>query len=820
MQITHRPLRLFSLAAILAAFLTSASFAATRSIILTSDEPAKRWEDALISGNGIQGVMVHGSPLDETVVLNHEKCWVPAQPVKPDVPNMVQAVERAREHAKKGEFGPAGSILWNEFGKGNAEMFPAEALIRNGPRLGLNYVHPAGRLQISMPKQGDISNYRRTLELDTGEINVHWTDKRGDWTRSTFVSRPQNAIVTRLLPPDDAKLSCSLALTQRPGWDANDIADPKFEHLVDRESAIGEMYLSTHYKHLHGLTEPDGYQVLMRVYVSGGSLNANDKTIVIEKADEVLVVGRINYLPVAANDGRDQLRDELNGMPRGYDQLLASHAKVHGELFRRVRFDLGGGHANGKTIEQILAEADANGPTPEFLELIYAVGRYCLISSSGELPPTLMGIWGDTWKPMWWGHYTNDSNLNLAVSGGSVGNLPEAMESYFGWIETLYPDWERNANQLYGVDGYMGAIAHGWRHGSAIAAWHEWTGASGWLGAYFWQHYLLTGDREFLAERVVPLLENIVTFYEGFLAGMEQEDGQFFIFPSISPENKPKGFSGNAPNATSEIAIIRATFTSLIQAYKELGIKQERIPELEAFLAKVPNYRINDDGAIAEWSFPGIPENYNHRHNSHLHAVYPGIDINPATPRLYEAAKVAIRKRIGAGQGNKSAHGFMELGFYGSRLQSPSIVWNMLDDYARSKFLYRSFISSHNPDHRIYNLDSILALPAILTEMCLYSRPGELNLLPGIPPDKLPQGEIAGILARKAILVDELKWDLPARRIDLVATSQFDQRVVISSRLHIESVSGPGVTRDDRGAWRVQLPAGETSRFEITVEAP
>jgi len=807
----------------------SVGFAAERtSVVLTSSAPAKRWQDALISGNGIQGVMVHGNPLEETIVVNHEKLWVPAQPIKIDVPNMVEAAKKAREQAKREDWRGASSTTFNGFGAGNAKMFPKEAMIRSGPRFGLNFVHPALHLKFSIPKQGKVKDYRRTLELDSGEVQVRWRDDRGDWARSTFVSRPDNVIVTRLRRPSQSKWALNLRFANSRGWDSvpNDwdqfpqdfekkaIATPLLEH---RE---GEIYLHTSYTHKHGLPESEGYHTLARVIVQGGKTTVKKDHLAISDADEVLVLMRTEFLPVAKAADYEGLRSSLAALSDSYDTLLAAHAKVHGEIFRRVSYRLGGDFGGGRTTEQIIAEAEANGPTPAYLELIYAVGRYCLISSSGELPPTLMGIWGNTWKPAWWGHYTNDSNLNLAVSGGSVGNMPEMMESYFGWIETLYPDWQRNASQLYGARGYMGSIAHGWRHGLAIAGWNGWTGASGWLGAYFWQHYLFTGDREFLAERVVPLLENTVLFYEDFLAGMENSQGKFLIYPSISPENRSPNTPG-APNATSEIAIIRATFNSLIASYRELNIKTERIPQLEAFLEKVPDYRINAEGAIAEWSYPGVQDNYNHRHNSHLHAVYPGVDINPSTPKLYQAAKMAITKRLEAGQGNKSAHGFMELGFFGSRLQEPSIVWDMLNDYARSKFIYSSFISSHNPNHRIYNLDSILALPAILTEMCLYSRPGELNLLPGIPPEKLPRGEIRGILARQAIVVDRLKWDLPAHIIEIKVTSKTDQEVTLSCRLPIQSVSVTGgtVSRIAGGPWRAKLPAGKAVSLTLELSA-
>ncbi|MDO7172519.1 glycosyl hydrolase family 95 catalytic domain-containing protein [Mariniflexile sp. AS56] len=785
-----------------------------KSSILTSSAPANRWDDALIGGNGVQGVMVYGNPLEETIVFNHEKLWVPAQPVKPNVPDMTKDSRTLRELAKTGEFAKASKGLHNAFSSGNRAIYPEEALVRPGSRLGLNYVHPGLYLKFSIPKEGDIEKYKRSVNLETGEINVQWEDERGAWKRDVFVSRANNIIVTRITKPEKAKLSMSFRFAARPGWNEDDIAAPVIEHKD------GQIYLHTYYKKLHGLKEPDGYQAMARVIVKGGHSKVESDHIVVSEADEVLLISRVEYLPAASKGTPEILNAELNGLSGSYDQLLNSHILIHKERFNRVSLDLGGNHGIGKTTEQIIAES-ANGPTPELLELLFDVGRYSLISSSGELPPTLMGIWGDTWNPRWWGHYTNDSNLNLAISFGSVGNQPEAMESYFGWIESLYPDWELNAKNTYGCRGYMGAISHGWRHGTTIAGWEQWTGASGWLGGYFWQHYLFTGDKIFLENRVVPLLENVVLFYQDFLKNMEGKDGKFLIFPSVSPENSPGKYEGMDPNlaisvnASSEIAIIRTSVNSLIKAYNELGINQDKIVALERFLAKVPDYRINEDGAIAEWSYPNIKDNYDHRHNSHLYAVYPGNDINPSTPKLYEAAKIAINKRIESGQGDKSAHGFMHLGFMGARLHAPEISWNSLDVFAKNNYLNSSLISSHNPNKNTYNLDSTLSLPAIITEMCLISRPGTLDLLPGIDVEKLPTGKIKGILAQKAIIVDSMEWNWENREVNLVVTSKIDQTIAIESRLAIKSINDKNISKNRKDKNEIDLPANVKVHVKI-----
>jgi hypothetical protein len=43
----------------------------------TSTQPAKKWEEAFLSGNGTMGVMMFGEPYRETVVLNHHKLYLP-----------------------------------------------------------------------------------------------------------------------------------------------------------------------------------------------------------------------------------------------------------------------------------------------------------------------------------------------------------------------------------------------------------------------------------------------------------------------------------------------------------------------------------------------------------------------------------------------------------------------------------------------------------------------------------------------------------------------------------------------------------------------
>ncbi|RPI42965.1 MAG: hypothetical protein EHM46_04585, partial [Bacteroidetes bacterium] len=54
-----------------------------------SSEPARTWEEGLISGNGTVGINVLSRPLDETVIFSHERLFLPQGPptVPPDMGN-------------------------------------------------------------------------------------------------------------------------------------------------------------------------------------------------------------------------------------------------------------------------------------------------------------------------------------------------------------------------------------------------------------------------------------------------------------------------------------------------------------------------------------------------------------------------------------------------------------------------------------------------------------------------------------------------------------------------------------------------------------
>jgi hypothetical protein len=784
---------------------------------VVSTEPPLRWEDAMISGNGSTGIMVFGLPLEDTVIVNHEKFWTVGNDYRPQTPDLREAWKQAKKMAQKGRYLDADNYVYEEAKRINRELY-GEQIKGNRPRY--DRCHPGFHIHVSTNSNGNPLGYKRETNLETGEISVFWTDNRGDWVRRIFVSRTHDVIVLELTAPTGSSVNATLRLEEAPGKLEGDI------QAVDIEHREAEMYFHATYGRKMGKEKPESYHALARVLVNEGRSRAveNERLEIID-AESVLILMRVEYLDDAQRRDRRKLRRDLSTLPTEYGDLLRPHAAVHREMFNRVTLDLGGHPEKISSSEALLAQALEGKSLAEFFELMHAVGRYALIcGATGELAPSLMGLWGNEWNPPWDGRYTFDANLNLAISAASQGNLSEVMSTYTSFLERYLDEWRKNAMMLYGCRGAVTDLCQGWRHGAVLMI-YPWTGGVGWLASYLYDHYLFTQDREFLRAHAVPMLKNAADFYADFLMQYPELDGQYVFYPSISPENTPVMTPENqttnvVPNATGEIAICREVLTNLIAACRELGIEKENIPRWKRVLEKLPDYVINKDGALAEWAYPGLGDKYNHRHSSHLYGIYPGLEISPdRTPKLFDAARVAMEKRLEAGLGNNSAHGLMHVSFVAARLKNTHLMWRMLSTFAQLPFVNTSFITCHNPGPRIYNLDATFSMPAVLTEMLVYSEPGLIELLPALPQNKFRRGTLRGLLARGGIVVEELHWNNTLGYVNVILRSKEDQSVNLRFGIDLRFVNTVDpkdsklLTREKSDQWRIDFRAAKPVRL-------
>jgi hypothetical protein len=254
-----------------------------------------------------------------------------------------------------------------------------------------------------------------------------------------------------------------------------------------------------------------------------------------------------------------------------------------------------------------------------------------------------------------------------------------------------------------------------------------------------------------------------------------------------------------------DIAAARHALTTAAAACEHLGIEAGAASRWRALAARLPDYRIDENGALAEWAWTGLETPGSHRHVSHLYAVWPLHDINPDdTPELAAAARTALLRR---GDENYSAHGSLHRALCAARLKdSATARANLLKIPGRS-MLWRSLMTSHNPDLETYNADAAHCLPAVITEMLLDSRSGLIELLPALPAE-WNRGTLRGIATRARVTLEELSWDLAGGLVRAVLVSAADQPVTLVCRRARQSA-------DQRRV--VSLPAGSTVTVTVTV---
>jgi hypothetical protein len=391
----------------------------------TSSKPADRWEQALISGNGIMGAMVLCRPLEETIILNRAGLFMPLNKPLPPVDTASHLAE-IRKMISAGDYQKASDYV--------VELSHREGY---GEKRWTDPLVPAFDLLVTTNNKGQPEKYLRSLDFQTGVAAVQWEQAGGQYLRRLFVSRPDNVIVLSITGPK-GKVDCQLQLVQRPtkgqgGWGAEEMFKNGIKDVLITAEKGWLTYRSSFRQGWPGSLQ--GYEGVARVITKNGTTKIEGNKIIISSADEILVLIRIELTKDFTNSGIDKLKDSLAQISGDYGTLLKRHAKVHGEIFNRVKLDLDGGNDRNLTSEELFAKSSVGNLSKALLEKEFDACRYAIISCSGDYPPTLQGIWGGTWGPPWSNDYTQNGNLQSALASELSANIPECMDAFFKYMD-------------------------------------------------------------------------------------------------------------------------------------------------------------------------------------------------------------------------------------------------------------------------------------------------------------------------------------------------------------------------------------------------
>ncbi|WP_219463958.1 glycosyl hydrolase family 95 catalytic domain-containing protein [Nonomuraea rhizosphaerae] len=677
---------------------------------IEDDQPAGRWQDAFLSGNGEYGIMVYGEPHAQRVVFNHHRYVLPngTRDLRP--PAIADRQDRIRELILSGD------------------PVEAQRLAAGGRSLEWTQsFHPGHELVVTGSSGGP---YRRVTDFTSGEITV----TSGADVHRAFVSRADRVVVQHLT--GDLRLSLTGDLPGKPGDVVCETSAHQGEHVL----------LGVRGAYPAGLGAA-GFEGLTLVLGDDVAVAGND---VVMRGEALLLTRLDRYEEPGWGTGR--LADGLADLAgRSYEELLERHVAVHRPVYERVTLDLG--VPGDSPVGELITE-----PTPALVERLFHSGRYLLLSSSGVLPPRLTGLWLGAWGAAWSGDFTTDANLNLQMAGVNIGAMPEVMTGYAALIRDQIDHWRTNAREIYGIDGILAPSRTDGESGYLFHLdeqwpWTMWLAGADWLLYPLHEHHQVTGE---LPAELPGWLGEAARFWESFLTRTG-----FVVVPSFSPEVGPGGAAYASVNATMDLAAARHALTVAGSPLAE----------------RVPAYRVDERGALAEWAWDGAPAHEDHRHVSHLYPVWPLHEINPDdTPELAAAAHRALELR---GDENLSAHGSLHRALVAARLKDGALAQENLLKILGANMLFRSLMTAHNPDLEIYNADAAHTLPGLVIELLVDSRPGTVELLPALP-DLLPAGTVRGVACRGRVTVEELTWS--PQGVRAVLRSPVDQRIVLVHR--------------------------------------
>jgi hypothetical protein len=779
-----------------------------------STEPAATWEQGLLLGNGTIGANVFGRPLDERIVFTHERLFLPQGPPTMPPPNGARLFE-IRRLIDEGLYSQATLLAFQSSGQ-DGFMYPDPFV-------------PAFDMRIRTKAEGDTSAYSRSVDFATGVATVRWSDTSGAYRRRAFVSRADGACIIRIDGPAAGCVSFRLDLTPREL--SNDLPEKTREGSAKAyEANVRDVIVTAEedtltWRNAFSNAYPGSIQALeavVRVHAPGGTVKADGLSLIIDGADHALLLVGIELPRDPARSAIDALTARLDELPADYDALLERHAPVHGKLFGHTRLDLGGGDARKLTTEQLLERATGDTAEGALIEKEFDAGRYNIISSTGDLPPTLQGLWAGTYVPPWASDYTHNGNVPSAIASILMGNMPELMLAYTSYIESIVPYLEINAANIFGARGVVlpsRSTTNGFNNAlNGRFAGGFWVAGAAWAAHFFYDYYLYTGDAQYLVEHALPFMEKAAVFFEDYL--YEGSDGKYVFSPTQSAENTPANTDSQGSfNATMDMAAATELLQNLIAGSRAADTNAERIPVWERMLEKMPSYQIGPDGALKEWLTPKLDDQLNHRHSSHLYAIYDGLpDSIAEDEELMNAFRRVIEIKLDRHW--KESSGFMsfgvvQLGLAAASLGEAKLAYRCVVHLANRYWLH-NLASMHN--HRsLLNMDISGGMPAVIIKMLVASEQGKIDLLPALP-SAWATGAIEGVLCRGQIEVVKLAWD--KGRMEVQLKSAIDQSITLRAPRPIESitiVAGDAqiAPTDDECARLLTLPADTEVCIEI-----
>jgi|GEM_PF-997225 len=564
--------------------------------------------DASIAGNGHIGISLTGAFSNERILINH--ACLKSGGYTGVLQDVSDKFPQVRKLYTDGKIFDAEKLLATEFKKKNCNPQPDMHM-------------PLCALELNFIGQGQISDYKRITNMESGEILVEYNASGTTIERGCFVGRTTDIIAYNVYKSGNQKINMNISVSA--------IYDSGFAFKTPKEQAqITSTRVAKYeggYVYFAGREKTNDYGLVARIVMSGGTAQHTENGVVIKDADELTIFAK----PFVTGNRDAQfksLKGELQGIKHTYSKLQSQNEAVHKRLFSACDLTIKPQTNEVLDMATLIERASTGTLSEALIVRSWNFAKYLAICTGSALTPG--GLW--VTKP-------NDQNAVLKFDNsaqllysGLVNSVnPDALLELFEFYDKYAADLKKNSARVYGAKGYF--VPNTTSPDSALfggvdASDLHFIASSALAANLFYNYFLATADTKTLKSKILPFMKEVFNFYSDFLK--LDNNGFYSTLPSYSPRSTPGNTIQGKPlqdfalttNSTIDFLAFGALLDNLIHASEILGQKGDEVVWQE-MKKKLPQFSVNEHGAIKEYTNSAFVDGIVNRGNMHCYGLYP-----------------------------------------------------------------------------------------------------------------------------------------------------------------------------------------------------
>jgi len=709
-------------------------------LLLRQDAPAKDWESQYFPiGNGSLGAMLNGGIVEDELQLNLDSMWSgdgnPPKNPNPDA-----------NYAEMGCYLPLGTL----------------------------------KVKYDGINESEVKDYSRALNITAGVHTVEFEVDGKKQTREAFASYLNADKVLVYHVSSEAPVSGRVAYRdEREGiqlasgrmfWDGLNDSGSKvlswaprttkyqangaaFDGVIPPE--FKDQNVVTHYLD-HKFDDERGLHYAVRMKVLGdGWIRTAEDCIEFKDCHELTVLFSAvsgysgTYGPFSSDSELLKQPEKLiaEAEKKPYKDLKSSHVTYFRGAVDGVSVDFGSDPELEKlTLAERVKRCREGKTDSGLVALMFQFGRYLLVSSShyNSLPANLQGIWNNSNTPAWHSDYHTNINIQMNYWGAEPADLGDchlALLEFFGVNSRVVQAAKADTTRELGI----GTTDNGFTFRTSLnpfgaGGWRWNWPSSAWIAQHFYRHWQYSLDREFLEYEAWPYYQEVAKFWFDRLK--KRDDGTYVVPQGWSPEHGPV-----EDGVTHDQQIVAEFFDQYLDIARELKIDNADTKRAAEIRKNLLGNKIGSWGQLQEWETDRDRKGDDHRHTSHLFAVYPGSSIDAVkTPELFQAARAALEGRALTGDARRSWTWPWRAALW-ARLGDGKQATEMVNSLLRYNTLENLF-TTHPP----FQIDGNLGIVGAICEMLVQNDSGGIFLLPVDLPE-WPDGSFGGLRAYGGFVV-------------------------------------------------------------------